>query len=128
LDAEMATLKKIVFIPITPDQVPEAMVKFARRLKEIWSLVKSRILHPVPAGAWVHHKCGEIHPFNEGNGGVCRALMNIFLQLGGIKSIVIPNNHDYMVAVRNNQKLAGSFVNYLIKMIQWNTAQKSFRL
>jgi len=123
-EAERAVLKKIVFVPTSPADLPKAMLQFSKRFQEICRLVKDRLLHPVPGAAWVHHTCTENHPFGDGNGGLCRTLMNVVLQKGGIKAIAIPDDDIYTAAIKANDKLPGSFVNYLLKMIQWNSNQK----
>jgi hypothetical protein len=123
-DAERAVLRKIVFVPTSAADLPKAMLQFAKRFQEILQLVKDRFLHPVPGAAWVHQSCTENHPFGDGNGGLCRTLMNLVLQKGGIKAIAIPNDDIYTAAIKANDKLPGSFVNYLLKMILWNRNQK----
>ncbi len=123
---EMATIKKIVHLPMEHTQIPAGMLDFAKKLKEIYSLVKRKLLHPIPAAAWTHQQCGEIHPFNDGNGRICRALQNVVLQWGGIKGVVISDDPIYTHFIKEDNKLAGIFSEYLDKTIRWNAMQKAF--
>ncbi len=123
---EIATVKKIAYMPIDFEQIPSAMLRLAKKLKEIYSLVTNQIVHPIAPAAWVHQECGEIHPFKDINGRVCRTLANDVLQWGGIKGIVFPKDALYTAAIKADQKSIGSFAKYLVDVINWNTDQKAF--
>ncbi|MBS0629523.1 MAG: Fic family protein [Verrucomicrobia bacterium] len=123
---ETATMKKLVYMPMDSEKVPAAMKDLARKIKEIYSLIKNQLVHPVPAAAYVHQQCGDIHPFNDFNGRVCRPLMNAVLQWGGIKGIIFPSEERYTEAVVQDQKGIRSFAEYLIDIINWNAEQKAF--
>lgn len=44
---------------------------------------------PVLVSAWFHHRFTEIHPYQDGNGRVVRALANLILVKGGLFPLVI---------------------------------------
>ena len=44
---------------------------------------------PVIAAAWWHHRFTQIHPYQDGNGRVARALTNLILVKGGLFPVVV---------------------------------------
>ncbi len=123
---EIATLKKIVHVAIDFDKVPSAMLGFAKRLKEIYSLVTNKIVHPIAPAAWAHQECGDIHAFLDINGRVCRSVANSILEWGGIKGVVFPQEQSYTAAVQADQKSPGSLAGYFVDVINWNAMQNAF--
>ncbi len=121
---EIATVKKVVHLPIDSKEVPSAMLGLAKKLKEIYSLVKNQIVHPIAPAAWVHQECGDIHAFSDINGRVCRTLANVVFQWGGVKGIVFPKDALYTAAIKADQKSAGSLVGYFVDVINWNAEQQ----
>ena len=47
------------------------------------------VYHPLLTGAWLHHRFTQIHPFQDGNGRVARALLTWHLVREGYLPIVI---------------------------------------
>ena len=45
--------------------------------------------HPFLVAAWLHHAFSQIHPFQDGNGRVARALLNWHLVRAGYLSVVV---------------------------------------
>jgi Fic family protein len=58
---------------VPPEQVPPQM----ERLIELYA--DAAQLHPIVAAAWLHHRFIQIHPFQDGNGRVARALVLLVL-------------------------------------------------
>jgi Fic/DOC family len=50
----------------------------------------SRKIHPIELGAIFHHKFECIHPFQDGNGRVGRAILDFMLKSSGFPPIYIP--------------------------------------
>ena len=51
---------------------PEQVAGEIERLVETYNAMD--LLHPVVSAAWLHHRFVQIHPFQDGNGRVARAL------------------------------------------------------
>lgn len=62
------------YLPPKPEDVPLELEKFFSWYKEA-----EKILHPFETAVLVHLKLVRIHPFMEGNGRICRLLMNHIL-------------------------------------------------
>ena len=66
-----------------PEQVASEMENLLRYLTECDSL------DPVLVSAWLHHRFTQIHPFQDGNGRVARALVTLHLMKAELLPIVI---------------------------------------
>ena len=51
-------------------------------------IAQPEVYHPLPVAAWLHHRFAQIHPFQDGNGRVTRALVTWHLV-----------QHDYLPIV-----------------------------
>lgn len=73
-----------------PEHVASEMDRLiAMHLKHL-----SRGVSPEVEAAWLHHRFTQIHPFQDGNGRVARALATlIFLRAGWFPLVVISENH-----------------------------------
>jgi len=73
--------------------------------------------------AWLHHRFIQIHPFQDGNGRVCRAIASLILIENTIPPVIIykKNRLDYYAALRdaneNNQNL-GPLIKCMIENYQ----------
>ncbi len=63
---------------------------------EMERLVSMHLGHPdVPPeveAAWLHHRFTQIHPFQDGNGRVARALASLVLIKGGLFPLIVPRD------------------------------------
>lgn len=66
-----------------PEQVASEMENLLRCLAEYDDL------DPVLVSAWLHHRFTQIHPFQDGNGRVARALVTLQLRKANLLPIVI---------------------------------------
>jgi len=56
---------------------PEHVQSEMERLVELYGGTEQ--LHPIVAAAWLHHRFIRVHPFQDGNGRVARALVLLVL-------------------------------------------------
>ncbi len=63
---------------------------------------ESRAEHPLLVAALFHHRFTNIHPFDDGNGRMARALMNLILMREGYPPVVIKDKQrqEYVAALR----------------------------
>ena len=75
--------------------------------------------HPLLTGAWLHHRFTQIHPFQDGNGRVVRALLTWHLVREGYLPVVVKRDDrvDYIDALEkaDDGDLA-PFVDLLVRM------------
>jgi Fic family protein len=64
------------FAPPPHDDVPELVDRACDRMAEDFE-------HPAVAAAWIHVVAAAIHPFQDGNGRVCRVLASLAMYRGG---------------------------------------------
>ena len=71
---------------------PEHVASEMDRLIEIYS---QQVLEELPSevrAAWLHHRFTQIHPFQDGNGRVARALASLVLIQDGLFPLVVTRN------------------------------------
>lgn len=117
-EAEMEALKMVCFVPCAVEEVEAHMDIFVSEIKELAQKILNCEIDTIAAAAYIHQQLGIIHPFEDANGRVARAWMNVILQLGGYDAIAIPNEEEYTQAVIEDQKNPGTFVSYLEKLIK----------
>jgi Fic family protein len=78
-----------------PEQVPPQM----ERLMELF--VRTEGQHPLVRSAWLHHRFILIHPFEDGNGRVARALVLLVLLRADYAPLVVDRTrrNDYLEAL-----------------------------
>lgn len=69
---------------------PEQTVPEMERLVEMHLGHADRNVPPEVEAAWLHHRFVQIHPFQDGNGRVGRALASLVLIRGGLFPLVVP--------------------------------------
>lgn len=69
-----------------PEQVPGEI----ERLVDLYNGMDG--VHPVISAAWLHHRFVQIHPFQDGNGRVARALTLISLERAKYPPMVVDEN------------------------------------
>ena len=83
--------------------------------------------HPLLIAAWLHHTFTQIHPFQDGNGRVARALLTWHLVREGFLSVVVSRDDRtaYIEALEKADagKLA-PFIDFLVQL-QKNTIQEA---
>lgn len=65
-----------VFAPPAPELVPGLV-------DDVCSAMGAGLEHPSVEAAWVHVALGAVHPFQDGNGLVCRVLSSLAMYRGG---------------------------------------------
>lgn len=82
------TKNGVVFTYCPPEHVASEM----DRLVAIhWTHLEDGVAPEVEA-AWLHHRFSQIHPFQDGNGRVCRALASLVLVRAGLFPLVVTRN------------------------------------
>ncbi len=95
----------------SPCYTPQEFFQHLSRLrKETLKLYKK---DAITAAAYFHQHYIELHPHDDGNGRVARAIMNIILMSSGQEAVAFPSNEEYMAACKN----ADSFDAFLRKII-----------
>ena len=99
----------IIFETATPFETPKLMRDLVQETKE---LLEDKALHPlILIGLFVVHFLA-IHPFQDGNGRMSRALTTLLLLKSGysyvpyssMETIIEENKNTYYKALRNSQK------------------------
>ncbi len=78
------------YLPPKPEDVASELEKFFS-----WYKQAEKILHPFEAAVLLHLKLVRIHPFMEGNGRICRLLMN---------HILLKNNYP-LLSIFDSEKM-----------------------
>jgi fido (protein-threonine AMPylation protein) len=68
---------------------PEHVASEMDRLIQLYHLHSERNIHPHIEAAWLHHAFAQIHPFQDGNGRVARAIASLVFIKGGFFPLVI---------------------------------------
>lgn len=78
---------------------PEQVDREIRRLIDLYEAMTD--VHPVVAAAWLHHRFVQIHPFQDGNGRVGRALAALPLERAQYPPIVVEGSRRdvYLLAL-----------------------------
>jgi Fic family protein len=75
----------VIFAYCPPEQVASEMDRLVEmHLKHI-----NEGVAPEVQAAWLHHRFAQIHPFQDGNGRVCRALASMVLVRAGLFPLVV---------------------------------------
>ena len=88
---------------------------------------RSEGYHPLLVAAWLHHAFTQIHPFQDGNGRVARALLTWHLVREGYLSVVVSRDDraTYIDALEEaDAGHLGVFVNFLVQL-QKSTIQEA---
>ena len=72
---------------------PEHVATEIENLIAIWEALDAQPVHPVITAAWFHHRFVQIHPFEDGNGRVARALTLLVLERHHLAPLVIDRFH-----------------------------------
>jgi len=107
-----------IFKYAEPEEVPIKMEELLDQYVEI-----SRQAHHVYVAAWLHYNLVIIHPFDDGNGRVCRLLMNYHLLKNDLAPVIVKSadKKNYFAAL--NRADAGdldSFVEYVADQELWS--------
>ncbi|MGI6139926.1 MAG: Fic family protein [Candidatus Hydrogenedentales bacterium] len=73
---------------------PEHVASEMDRLIAMYEVHQANAVSPEVEAAWLHHRFTQIHPFQDGNGRVARALATlIFLRAGWFPLVVVSDLH-----------------------------------
>ncbi|RYD31789.1 MAG: Fic family protein [Verrucomicrobiaceae bacterium] len=75
----------VVYSYCPPEQVASEM----DRLVAMHHAHLSEGVPPEVEAAWLHHRFSQIHPFQDGNGRVCRALASMVLMRAGLFPLIV---------------------------------------
>lgn len=93
--------------PVRPDGriheycPPEQVASEMERLVEIHARHQKLGVFPEIEAAWLHHRFAQIHPFQDGNGRVARALATLVMIRAGWLTLVVTDamRSDYIAAL-----------------------------
>lgn len=124
--------KKLPNNPTRPDGSvhqycpPEQVDSEIDNLLYFYNEMQQASYHPILTGAWLHHAFTQIHPFQDGNGRVVRALLTWHLVKENYLPIVISRDgrSEYIRAL----ELADSgdlnpFVDQIVQLERWTILQ-----
>ncbi len=96
------TKNGVVFAYCNPEQVSSEM----DRLVELHELHLADGVAPEVEAAWLHHRFSQIHPFQDGNGRVSRALASLVLIRAGLFPLVVTRDdkNKYLDALEAGDK------------------------
>jgi Fic family protein len=85
---------------------PEQVASEMDRLIALHSQHKNMNIAPDVETAWLHHRFTQIHPFQDGNGRVARALASLVLVQAGLFPLVVTRDDrvDYLDALEKADK------------------------
>ncbi|MCX8501803.1 MAG: Fic family protein [Alphaproteobacteria bacterium] len=80
---------------------PEQTGSEMDRLVSEYHRLESLKLDPIVTAAWLHHRFTQIHPFQDGNGRVVRALVTLVLIRAGLTPFIVTSKQrgDYLDAL-----------------------------
>jgi hypothetical protein len=87
--------KRLPNNPTRPDDVvheycpPYLVTEEMETLIHLYHGLEERGIKPIVRSAWLHHRFTQIHPFQDGNGRIARALSAFVLVEGGLFPVVI---------------------------------------
>ncbi|MFH1259894.1 MAG: Fic family protein [Elusimicrobiota bacterium] len=123
IDSENAGNYREVRVYITgskyPLPLPEAVPKLMKDLlAKLEKIRKKR--HPVEFSALAHQELVFVHPFIDGNGRICRLLMNlILLQEGYTPAVIFPvNRPEYIRTLEKAHQDSGDFINFIARTVK----------
>ena len=67
---------------------PEQVTGEIERLVQLYEEMINKV-HPIVSASWLHHRLVQIHPFQDGNGRVARALTHLSLEKAYYPPIVV---------------------------------------
>jgi Fic family protein len=104
---------------------PEHVESEIENLLTLYVELETKAVHPVIIAAWFHHSFSIIHPFQDGNGRMCRLLSSLILIKNGFFpfTIVRIDKFDYINALssadeKNYQPLVSVFVSRQCALIE----------
>ena len=77
------------------------------------------VYHPILSGAWLHHRFTQIHPFQDGNGRVARALLTWHLvREGYLPAVIKRDDRDRYIETleSGDQGNLYPFVDFLVRL------------
>lgn len=85
---------------------PEHVASEMQRLIEMHRQHLDQGVAPEVEAAWLHHRFSQIHPFQDGNGRVCRAIASLVLVQAGLFPLIVTRDekHDYLDALEAADK------------------------
>jgi len=109
-----------IYIYCPPEQVDSEIDKLIVLYDGMQS---NQEIHPLTLGAWLHHRFSQIHPFQDGNGRVGRALLTWHLVKVGYLPVVISNEtrDEYLDALEDADEGSLSSLTSLLVRLEKNT-------
>jgi len=83
------TKEGVTYAYCPPEQVESEM----DRLVKLHTKHLSEGVSPEVEAAWLHHRFSQIHPFQDGNGRVCRAIASFVLIRAGLFPLVVTRDN-----------------------------------
>ena len=104
-------------------KAPPDWSKIVKLLDELIEKISESEGHPVETTSFLHHRFVEIHPFNDGNGGVARLLMNLYLIARDYPPVVLKKEEMgkyYKYLKTADAENLAPFANFIAKAVNEN--------
>ena len=82
---------------------PELVTDEMERLIRLYAEYEEKRVAPEILSAWLHHRFTQIHPFQDGNGRIARAIASLVFLKAGLFPLVVRDSdrNEYITALEN---------------------------
>lgn len=94
---------------------PELVTDEMERLVSLYSRYEEKHIAPEILSAWLHHRFTQIHPFQDGNGRIARALASLVFLKSGLFPLVVRDS-DREIYIKALEEADRGDLNQLVKL------------
>lgn len=94
---------------------PELVIDEMERLIKLYLTYETRNIPPETLAAWLHHRFTQIHPFQDGNGRIARAIASLVFLKSGLFPLVIRES-DREIYIESLENADNGDLTQLVKL------------